>query len=243
MEKTNETTNPKGLVKDFKADKIVMKLIGEAPKQYNPNPVNISGTISAPSRFLEYRKDEFYNKKAYCMASKTEGTLVLTVNEQSTCDKYVISGSINDGKLFTKIGINNADINYEPLKLARKFRMLKSIFTSNAEYFEITSKLRNLIATVNKKVEESEDDRANTKKLFEQTVESNIPESFKLKLPLLEGENPVEIDVQVILEVHNGKIVCFLESVEAKEIMDNEKERLVNEEVTKIEQKVLVVFH
>lgn len=244
METTKNTnTNPKNLVKEFNADKTIVKLKGEAPIQHNPLPVNIKGTITAPSRFIENRKEEFYDKKAYCMASKTDGTLSLTVNEQSVCDKYTVTGSIEDGKLFSSIGINNADISYKPMKLARKFRMLKSIFPSSAEHLEITTKLRNLIATVNKKVEESADDRANSKKLFEQTVESNIPESFKLKLPLLEGEDAVDIDVQVILEVHNGEILCFLESVEAKEIMDNEKERLVNDEVEKIEQSVLVIFH
>lgn len=241
MENNNDT-NPKKLVKEFTADRTIVKLKGEAPKQHNPEPVSVSGTITAPNRFLENREGEFYDKKAHCLASTTDGTLKLVVNEQSVCDKYTINGKIEIGKLFRKIGINQ-DKNYEPMQLARKFRMLKSIFPSPKEHLEITTVLRNLKAKVNKEVEESNDDRANVSKVFKQTVESNVPESFKLHLPLLEGEEPETIDVNVILEVQGNDIVCYLESVDGQERIDNEMERLVKEECEKIEKKVLVIYH
>lgn len=242
METTNET-NPKNLVKEFKADKTILKLKGTAPTQHNPEAVEITGTITAPARFLENRTGEFYDKKAHCMASTTDGTLKLVVNEQSVCDKYTIKGKVEVGKLFKKIGINDLGVSYIPMELARKFRMLKKIFPSVSEHREITTKLKNLVATVNKQVEESNDDRANVSSIFKQTVESNIPESFKLHLPLLEGEEPETIDVAVILEVQGSDIVCFLESVDGQEKIDTQMENLVKEEVAKIEEKVLVIFH
>jgi len=237
-----QSTNPKNLVKEFNSDKTITKLKGQAPEQHNPLPVNITGTITAPSRFIENRKDEFYDKKAHCLASTTDGVLELVVNEQSVCDKYTVKGKVEIGKLFSKIGINK-DVSYTPIELSRKFRMLKSIFPSPKEHLDITTKLKNLKAKVNKEVEESNDDRANVSQIFKQSVESNIPESFKLHLPLLEGEAPETIDVVVLLEVKGNDIVCYLESVDGQEKIDNEMERLVREECEKIEKSVLVIYY
>jgi hypothetical protein len=44
----------------------------------------------------------------------------------------------------------------------------------------------------------ADDRKGNVTENFKQTVISNMPDSIKLKLPLLEGEDPIEIEVNVI---------------------------------------------
>ena len=80
--------------------------------------------------------------------------------------------------------------------------------------------------------------------LLRTTVESNMPDAIKLNIPLLEGESPVEIDVNVILEVggSNG-IICYLESIDAAEIIEQQFEERVNQEVDKIKDWVTVIHY
>jgi hypothetical protein len=51
---------------------------------------------------------------------------------------------------------------------------------------------------VNAQIDKADDRKGNVTENFKQTVISNMPDSIKLKLPLLEGEDPIEIEVNVI---------------------------------------------
>lgn len=215
-------------------------LEGNAKTQHNPEPVSLKGTITAPSIFVEKRDVE--QKTSHCLASITEGKLKLVFNEQDTVNKFTIEGTIEIGKKFQEIGINT-EKSYTPEGLSQKFRMLRSIFLSHTDHLRITSELRNINAKVNQQIEASKDDRANVKVSFAQSVESSMPESFRLKLPLIEGEEPTEIEVNVILNANNGGITCTLESVEAEELIDIAKEKLIKEEVEKIKDKVTVIYY
>jgi hypothetical protein len=226
------------------AGKVITFLEGNAPTQHNPNPVNITGTITAVSRFIEKRESEFYAKTAHCMVSKSEGKLTLIVNEQSVVDKYTIEASVYLGKRFEDLGINDLNKSYTPKELSNKFRLLRSIFPKKSDHTEIVALLRNIKAKINQEVDSEDNARGGVKMNFQQALETNIPESFTLILPLLEGEDPVEIEVQVILEVGGGNsISCFLESVDGADIIEGLKDKLTTEEVAKIEDKCTVIFY
>lgn len=243
--KTAEATGApefRDTTKKFDSDKTVTRLTGSAPEQHNPTPVGISGTITAPSRFLNRRAGEFDQKKAHCLASLNEGKLQLVVNEQSVTDKYTITGQIALGKLFVELGINT-EKGYGSQGLAKKLKFMRSIFESHSEHTKLITQLRNLEAKINQQVENKKDDGGNRSLVFRQTVESNMPDSFTISLPLIEGEEPVGIEVSVILAADNGSIICYLESLEAADIIDAQREKIINDEVEKIEKDVLVVFY
>jgi hypothetical protein len=68
-----------------------------------------------------------------------------------------------------------------------------------------------------------------------------MPDSIKLKLPLLEGEDPIEIEVNVILEAHSSDIRCSLESIDASELIETQFTKRVEEEIEKIKGFVTVI--
>jgi hypothetical protein len=71
-----------------------------------------------------------------------------------------------------------------------------------------------------------------------------MPDAIKLKIPLLEGEEPVEIEVNVVLEANgNNGINCFLESIDAAEMIEEQFAKRVEEEVTKIEEWSTVIYN
>lgn len=220
----------------------IVWLSGEAPEQFNDQPVNISGTITAPSMFLEKREGEFYPKTAHALVSKTDGRIELVINEQTVSEKYTVTGQVEIGKKFAELGINTYKNPKTPLELVQKLRLRRSIFKSVTEHANLLNILSNVEANVSKQMDESKDDRANHNINFRQTVISNIPNSFVLVLPIIEGEESVEIEVAVLLEVENSKIVCYLESVDGADLIETAFEELVNTEVDKIKDKVTVIY-
>lgn len=221
----------------------VVVLTGTAPEQHNPKPVSISGNIDAPSRFIEGRKEDFKNTSRHCMVSETEGKIVLVLNEQSVVDKYTITGQICVAKKFKDLAINEP-VSYSPEELANKLKLLRSMFVSNLEHAQICSTLRNLKAKINADIEKADDRKGNVERNFKQTVESNMPDAIKLKIPLLEGEDPTQIEVNVVLEANgNNNIVCFLESVEAAEMIEQQFAERVTQEIVKIADWVTVIYY
>jgi hypothetical protein len=220
----------------------VVVLQGDAPEQFNNVPVSIEGTISAPSKFIEGRKDDFKTTDKHCLVSKTDGTIRLILNEQSVVNKYTILGKIEISKKFKSLGINSDKTDYSPEELANKLKLLRSMFVSNMEHASICSILRNLKAKVNADIEKLDDRKGNVTNNFKQTVESNMPDAIKLKLPLLEGEEPIEIEVNVILTANgNSDIKCSLESVDAAELIEEQFKLRVEQEIEKIKDFVTII--
>lgn len=221
--------------------KVVTILEGSAPEQHNLKSVSVAGNIDSVKRFLKEREGEFDAKKAHCIVSVDEGTVELVVNEQDHCDTYTVKGSLELSKQFKDLGINTSK-RYAPLELANKFRLMRSIFESHDAHAEICKKLKNLKATVNQEVEKMKEDNGDAKFLFSQTVNSNMPKGFNLKLPLIKGGEKELIEIQVILEADGMDIRCYLSSVEGQEKIDELFEKLVKEEADFIQTKVLVIF-
>jgi hypothetical protein len=221
----------------------VVVLEGQAPTQHNNQCVNIAGTISAPSNFILGRNEDFNKSTSHhCMVSKTDGVIKLILNEQSSTDKYTITGTIKTGKKFLSLGINDDRVSYEPEELANKLKLLRAMFVSNLEHATICTTLRNLKAKINAQIESLNDRKGNVTENFKQTVSSNMPDSIKLKLPLLEGEDPIEIEVNVILETNGGSgIVCSLESVDAAELIEEQFKLRVEQEIDKIKSLVTII--
>lgn len=218
-------------------------LEGKAPEQFNNKCVDINGTISAPSSFIIGRIEDFkYSKSHHCLVSKTDGKITLVLNEQSSVDKYTVTGQIATGKKFLSLGINNDKVSYEPEELANKLKLLRAMFVSNIEHSTICATLRNLKAKINAQIESLNDRKGNVTENFKQTVSSNMPDSIKLKLPLLEGEEPIEIEVNVILETNGGSVIlCSLESVDAAELIEEQFKLRVEQEIEKLKEFVTII--
>lgn len=223
--------------------KSVVILTGTAPEQFNNRPIEINGNIDAPSRFIEGRKDDFEDITRYCKVSKTNGKIHLIINEQSVVDKYEIIGQIQVAKKFKNLAINENKA-YSPEELSNKLKLLRNLFPSNLEHATICGTLRNLKAKINADIEKADDRKGNVERNFKQTVESNMPDAITLKIPLLEGEPAVEIQVNIILEANgNSGINCYLESIDAAELIETLFEQRVEEEVEKIKDWVTVIYY
>lgn len=208
-----------------------------------PENVVIKGAIDAVSRFIEYRKETIDVLTSHAIVNMDERTIKFTANEtNSNGEKIDISGSIETSKIFDDLGINSTCRSYSPVELANKLKLLRSIFPKATDHAMIVTTLRNLKAKINKQIEDADDQKGNITKHFEQTVESNMPDKFEIRIPLLKGGEHVTFDINVILEARGHEIICFLESVDAAELIDSSAQLKISEEVEKIKEFTTVIF-
>lgn len=133
---------------------------------------------------------------------------------------------------FEKFGINKNE-SYTPLELAELIKMNRSFFDSKTEAMKLVSELRGFEAKVNKEVEAKADDRANRKVLLAQTVTTNIPNGFKLKLPIFKGMEPRTFEVEIGIDPMD--LSCRLISPEANDIVNDTKNDIIDDQKTKIQ--------
>lgn len=122
---------------------------------------------------------------------------------------------------------------YAPAQLADFIKMNRHLFESKSVAMELVSALKNIKASVNRAIEDSRDDRGNRRALIDQVVQSNIPESFNIELPIFKGQPKVVIPIEVVLD---EDLECILISPDLKEIIAKESERLISGEVDKIRE-------
>ncbi len=245
MSKTDDSITAKALEQEAKEKVLtIYKYEGQAPEVFTDHPlsVDISGTITAPKRFCEKRHTEFDPLKSHSLVSLSDGTMQLIVNEQSSNNLYTVSGKLEKTKQFISLGINS-DKGYQPKALSKKFKLLRSIFPDRSEHAKIVTALRNVEGTVKHVFNNQDDQKGNTNATFDQVVVSNIPEEFTLRMPVIEGEDPQEFKVEVILEANSAhEIKCYLESVDAAEMIDTIIEERLQKEVKAIEKYTTIIY-
>lgn len=215
----------------------------EIDKSTKPHDVKVSGSIDSVSRWLISRKDTFNPLESHAIANIDERKISLVINETNSNGKrFEIVGKLEESKVFQDLGINKSCVSYSPQELANRLKLLRSIFPKGSDHAMIVSTLRNLKAKINKQLEDADDKRGNVTKSFEQSVESNMPEQFEICIPLLKGEPARTFFVNVLLEAHVHDIKCYLESVDAAELIDKISEERISKEVEKIEELTTVIF-
>lgn len=122
---------------------------------------------------------------------------------------------------------------YATFQLADFIKMNRHLFESKTAAMELVSALKNIKASVNRAIEASKDDRGNRRALIDQVVQSNIPESFNIELPIFKGQPKVVVPVEVVLD---EDLECMLVSPDLKQIIAEESERLIGGEVEKIRE-------
>jgi len=211
--------------------KTIEVLQGEAQKRTEPTNVNVAGLISAPKQYLKQRKDFIEVEKCHLIVDKSAGSLKLVVDEKS---KYVdaISGALKINPDFENFGINEG-VQRDTFKLANFIKMNRFFFSDKNVAIKLVSELKNFKAKVNKQVEASENDRGNARFLLDQVVESNIPVGFDIDIAIFKGQPKKTFKVEININSQNFE--CTLISPDAKDLVNELKEKLINDELKVIE--------
>ena len=222
--------------KDYNGSPIeVILREGQAAMQLDPKEplkVSISGTIDAPFRWLEKRVELIDQKKANIIVNRDKMAMSLSINETDYFQSK-ISGVLQESKEMVEFGINT-DKKWEPIKLSQFFKMHRAFFKDKSENMMLVSILKNFKAKVNQDIERSKEENGSKVDNYSQVVDSNLPKSFKLNVPLFKGFACEEIEVEIYADVDGRDVSLSLVSAGANETIEEYKNKVIDEQLKHI---------
>lgn len=222
--------------KDYNGSPIeVILREGQAAMQLDPKEplkVSISGTIDAPFRWLGKRVELIDQKKANIIVNRDKMAMSLSINETDYYQSK-ISGVLQESKEMVEFGINT-DKKWEPIKLSQFFKMHRAFFKDKSENMMLVSILKNFKAKVNQDIERSKEENGSKVDNYSQVVDSNLPKSFKLNVPLFKGFACEEIEVEIYADVDGRDVSLSLVSAGANEAIEEYKNKVIDEQLKHI---------
>lgn len=194
----------------------------------------IDGTIDAPYRWLEKRIDLINQKSSNIIVNRDKMGMVLTINETNYYQD-VITGVLQPSKEMVEFGINT-DKKWEPIKLSQFLKMHRAFFTDKSQNMMLVSTLKNFKAKVNQDIERSKEENGSKVDNYSQVVDSNLPKSFKLNIPLFKGFACEEIEVEIYADVDGRNVSLSLVSAGANEAIEEYKNKVIDEQLEQIRQ-------
>lgn len=210
---------------------------GKAPVALEPKEpklVNIIGTIDAPFRWLEKRIELINQKESNILVNRDKMRISLTINETNFYQTG-IGGLLQASKEMEEFGINS-EKKWEPIKLSQFLKMHRAFFTDKSQNMMLVSTLKNFKAKVNQDIERSKEENGSKVDNYSQVVDSNLPKSFKLNIPLFKGFACEEIEVEIYADVDGRDVSLSLVSAGANEAIEEYKNKVIDEQLDAIRQ-------
>ena len=210
---------------------------GEAPVVLDPKEperVVISGTIDTPFRWLEKRIELINQKVSNIIVNRDVMGIALTVDETNYYQSD-IRGELKTSKEMMEFGINT-EKKWEPIKLSKFLKMHRAFFTDKSQNMMLVSTLKNFKAKVNQDIERRKEENGSKVDNYSQVVDSNLPKSFKLNIPLFKGFACEEIEVEIYADVDGRDVSLSLVSAGANEAIEEYKNKVIDEQLEQIRQ-------
>ena len=210
---------------------------GEAPVALDPKEperVVINGTIDAPIRWLEKRVELINQKATNIIVNRDKMRMALTIDETSYYQTE-INGILQASKEMQEFGIN-VEKKWEPIKLSKFIKMHRAFFTDKSQNMILVSILKNFKAKVNQDIERSKEENGSKVDNYSQVVDSNLPKSFKLNIPLFKGFSCEEIEVEIYADVDGRDVSLSLVSAGANEAIEECKNKVIDVQLDAIRQ-------
>ena len=210
---------------------------GEAPVVLDPKEperVVISGTIDTPFRWLEKRIELINQKASNIIVNRDVMGIALTVDETNYYQSD-IRGELKTSQEMMEFGINT-EKKWEPIKLSKFLKMHHAFFTDKSQNMMLVSTLKNFKAKVNQDIERSKEENGSKVDNYSQVVDSNLPKSFKLNIPLFKGFACEEIEVEIYADVDGRDVSLSLVSAGANEAIEEYKNKVIDEQLEQIRQ-------
>lgn len=211
---------------------------GDALPLKEPKKLDISGSITAPMDFMSVIKPDA--EKDVVTYSLNDLRITYQKNFGSAYSD-TIEGKLKLNPDLQKFKINTGST-WTLKELASLFKMNRLFFVDRDECNLLVEKLNKFKAFISVDLEKNKDDRGNNKQLIDKKVNTDIPEKFKLCLPVFLGQPKVEFYVELCFDTTESSVSIWLESAELQEIIINQRDRLIIDEIDKIEALGLIAI-
>ncbi len=211
---------------------------GQAPELLPikaPIPVQLSGTIGSVYEFLEKRVSagQFDIKASHLIVNREKVSLTLVINENEPYTRGTVAGKLELHPAFVGFGINS-NTPWSPSELGMHCKMNKAFFLDGTVNMQLVSTLLNFKANVENQIERSMSENGNRTDNFSQVVNSNLPESFTLNIPIFKGMPAESLEVETFAKINGRDVSFILLSPNANATLETIRDSVIDTELTKI---------
>lgn len=213
---------------------------GVAPEQLEqkaPIRTYIEGTIGSVAEYLSKRinTQQFEQQDCHIIVDREKVSLKLALNECHPYRSGIVTGKLSHNPKFLEFGIN-AEKSWAPAALGLFIKMNRAFFPDRETNMKLVTTLMNFTATINSKVDRAIQENGNRSDCFTQIVNSNLPASFTIEMPLFKGMPAETIEVETFAQV-NGRDVSFvLLSPGAQATLEELRDKVIDAELAKIRE-------
>ena len=201
-----------------------------------PLKIEIAGTLAAVATFLKHRMSEFdqiNQKRCHIIVNREKITMALVTNEHDEYNRGFVVGALSFYPKFTEFGINTGKV-WTPSQLGMFFKMNRAFFQSREDNMKLVDDLMNFTAKVNNNIERSAKESGDKTDKFEQTVNSNLPKSFVICVPIFKGSPKETIEVETVAQVNGREISFTLISPGAQATIEEIRDNIIDEQIKQI---------
>lgn len=211
--------------------------VNELPVQ-EPIKQEIIGTIETPFRYLEKRWNASDGQIDHCRThievDRDKYCLLLICNETDARNIQQICGQIQFSAQYKAFHINDGT-NWIPEELGQFCKLYRSYFPDKTQNMFLVSILKGFKAKINTDVQRDVKENGSYTDNFSQIVNSNIPSSFHIKIPVYKGAQYEDLEVETMAHVDGRDVTLQLISAGAVDTIEEARDRLIDAEIAKIQ--------
>ena len=205
---------------------------GSALQLREPRIITISGTLPSVYEWMSKRETTFVETKAHILVDREEMSITAILDDGNYYATKV-QGSLIEHPIIAVFGINTG--NYRtPYQMADTIKMNRTYFENRQVAMELVSQLKTFKAKIEKEIENTSNSRGDKKHLVDQVVNSNIPDKFKLNIPVFKGDKPNLIEVEVYFNADD--LTCTLMSPELNDLIVAKVDEAIDFEIDAIKK-------
>lgn len=114
--------------------------------------------------------------------------------------------------------------------------MNRAFFTDKNANMTLVSACKNFTATVNNAIERSIKENGDRTDNFAQVVNSNLPESFTLSIPVFKGGDKENLEVETFAKIDGRNVAFVLMSPGAEETLETLRDTAIDKELEAIKE-------
>lgn len=174
---------------------------GAALELREPDQVVIAGCITAPADWLEKRASTLSTEKrlqSHVIVDEDNGRITLRIDETNPYGT-AICGVVLPSEESKVLPINTGKA-MSALALSDMIKAHRYLFDSTEAAMKLVTALRGMKAKIDGDVEKARDDRGNYAIVRRQSIESNIPQGFYLRIPILKGLLAIVVTVEISID-------------------------------------------
>lgn len=227
---------------------VITVLEGKALDPVAPKKIAITGDIRTVSAFIAGRNDEkqlatagyqwINPDRAIVEVDKDKGTITLFLDPE---DAYgpVITAKLEPNPDLEQFFINkNKQFSQRDLVQLLKFTRL--YFEDYDKHGSLLKAYQAFSAKTYTDLSGDSDNRGNKNFAFNKKVETGLPATFVMNIPVFKGQEPKRFMVEICLDVTDAAASFWFESVELKELQDIESEKILAAELQSCKDYVIL---